>query len=324
MSSSPERSDVPVPVADERIPSPLGQIPDKFAALDKTSGSPDDGGPQLPTVAEVGNRLPIGFVDANGKRHREFELRKWDWTLEEEVAELLEKEADDLSYGAMLSEVISRSIARLGNLDVVKMKRSEKRLLMYRLYHADAMYLYLRARMDALGKTIKLEDFPCPICEVKIQNWVGDLATVEVKELAEIPREIVEVPGGFTYSGKKLTKMTISPLRWAFMETDESNVLTNFIKMKLATLQNTIVDLPELPRLENPVTKALDVAPPIYFTMEHLKSMSLSASRYLLEQVDLISGGPRFQIEGRCKSCSKRFFHDIDWRYEHFFGRSSA
>lgn len=291
-----------------RIDPRLGEIPPEFAALD---GEAETGG--LPTVSDVGNVLPIGYRDATGKMHREFELVSWDWDVEEELGELAEKN-QDMPMGVYISELVGRGLRKLGELDFEKLRRSERRLVVSQLFYADVLYVYVCLRIAALGKMFRFEDFTCEACGFKHPGFAGDLSTLEVKvsDGEEVPRKVVKLDAPFRYGGAEAGSITVGPLRWAFMETADTTTLTNPAKFRLATLRYGVV--------------AVDGAPngaPVALTREHAKEIGPAGVNRLVAEIDGVGGGAVMEVAGNCAKCRAPFRRAIDWTYDNFFGRSS-
>ena len=287
----------------------FGIVPAELAALDlEDEDEPDE----LPSIRDVGQSLPIGYYDASGKLHRDFSVVDWDWEVEEELGELAEKN-EDMGMGVYISEVIGTAISKLGELDFTRLKRSQRRLVISRLFYSDAIYVYVHARIAALGAHIRFERFKCEKCR-KPTDFVGDLRTLEVKAYpeGELPRKTVELERAFTYGGKEIEKVVVGPLKWAFMETDDVSNLTNPAKFRLHTLRNGIVGL-----------EGIDEGIPIVLTREHAKSLGPAAINRLVREIDSLGGGAVMECAGQCISCRTEFRRAIDWTYDNFFGRSS-
>ncbi len=284
----------------------LGEVPPELAALD---GEEEVGG--LPTLDEVGRRLPIGYRDATGKTHREFELVDWDWDVEEELGELAERN-QDMPMGVYLSEVVGRGLASLGELDFTKLKRSQRRLVVSQLYHADVIYVYVWLRIAALGRHLRFERFECESCGFGHDNFAGDLRSLEVKVHEGEGPPTVEVELKFRYGKEEVRRVTVGPLKWSFMETSDVTVLTNPAKFRLATLRSGVV-----------AVEGLENGAPVALTREHARGMGPASVNRLVAAIDEAGGGAVMECGGRCAKCGARFRRAIDWTYDNFFGRSS-
>jgi len=295
--------------AERRVLDPiLGEIPPDLLKLDAEEDAED--AEKLPTLAEVGRVLPIGFEDQNGERHRDFELVEWNWDLEEALGELAENESEML-LNQYVSELIGHGVKRIGSVDFSKLKRSQRRTLVRNLYFADALYLYVWIRIAALGHGLKFEPFKH--CRGKyIERYVGDLRTLEVRTFDEgVPTREVKLEHGVQYAGKRLTDFTVGPIRWAFMETDDPGQLTNQAKYKKAVLRQGVVGLKGAPE------------GPVYLTREHLRSMKPREIDRLVDEIDQSNGGLVMEVRDRCPHCKKEFRHPINWRHDAFFAPSS-
>jgi hypothetical protein len=283
----------------------LGEVPPELAALDGASEEE-----RLPTLTAVGKRLPIGFADKVGGFHREFELAPWTWEVEEELGELLVQNPEML-VNEYVSEVLGRGLARLGTIEIPKLSRGERRLLVRSMYLPDVLYAYVWLRIEALGPSLKMEPFRCPHCARKIEGFAGDLRTLEVKVLDAVPRRKVTLEHGVEYGGKRLTTFELAPLRWAFMEDATPETLNNRAALKRLTLAQAVVGLEGAPE------------GPVLLTRDHLRTMLPREVDQLVTEVDQLGGGPVMELQGKCPACRRPFRREIDWRYGHFFAASS-
>lgn len=296
------------PETDPRLP----EMPDTFRALDGTEVLFDaEDGVRLPALAEFGKKLPIGFKDAKGALHRDFDLVPWDFELEEALGDIVEKHPE-MPMGQYLSEVVGHSVARVGTIDLTKLKRSEKRLLVYQMFYADVLYMYVHVRIGALGSELKMDSFPCKGCKKPIRDYVGDLDSIEVKGLEGPPRVEVELRRPVDIAGKKRRALVVGGLRWAFMETDDPTILSNPAKMKMQTLNYGVCGAEGLPD-----------GTPVVFDREIMRAMDPRDINRVVAAIDEANGGAVMQIEGRCPKCKAKFVEPIDWSYDDFFGRSS-
>ena len=286
----------------------IGTILPEFTSLDGEEKPKDE---KFPTIIEFGKRLPIGYTDAQGDKHVDFELVSWGWEIEEELGKLIEEEPN-MSIGQYMSEIVSRGLQRIGSIDFTKLKRSERRMIIHQMYYADVLYCYVFIRLEGLGYQIRIKDLECPNCENKVKDYTGDLRTIEVKALDEIPRKVVELEHGIEYAQGRRKRITIGALKWAFMESDDPGVLVNPAKFRKQTIQHGIVSIEGAP-----------AGAPIVITDKHLRSMKPVEINRIISQMSDLNGGPIMEIEGKCPKCKKSFAEVVDWRYSSFFGPSS-
>jgi len=286
----------------------LGDVPADLAALDGDAPGPE--AEKLSTLTAVGKRLPLGYTDQTGQKHLDFDLTDWTYELEERLGELA-AENQSMPLNIYVSEVIGHGLSRIGTLDVSKMKRSERRLLVRSLYFSDALAVYVWIRMGALGPGLALKEFPCSACQKTIRGYTGDLRTLEVKVFDEVPSKVIKLETGVQYAGKRLTEFTVGPVRWAFMETEDSTVLTNPAKFKLVTMQQGVTALKGAPE------------GPVYLTAEHLRSMPPREINRVVREIDQCGGGVVMEIRDACPMCRREFRQAINWSYDDFFAPSS-
>lgn len=267
----------------------------------------------LPTLEEFGKRLPIGHVDESGARHGTFELRDWDWELEEKIGASIEaSEGSDATFGQYISSIMAEVVKSVGTIDFDSLKHVQRLGTISRMYYPDVLYMYVWARIDGLGHALKLKPFKCknPKCKKQI-DFVGDLRQIEVQ--AVDPKDLektVQLEHGVTYADKVRKSATVSTLRWSFFEDQGfAAAMSNPAKMYLLTLQGGVVEVEGAPK-------------PAHLTREHLKTMRRPDILKLFREINDVGGGPVMEIEGECPHCNGRFEETIDWTYADFFGRS--
>lgn len=285
---------------------PLGEMPADLAALGRVPGA----GEKLPTLAEVGRRLPIGYVDAAGARHREFDLVPWDWDLEDRLGELAADEPD-MRMPAYVAEVLGAGLARLGALEFPKLSRAERRLLIRSMHVPDVFFAYVWVRVGALGRVVVFRDFQCSVCRKSVPEFRGDLGTLEVKASEEVPRRVVKLAHGVEFAGKRLTTFTLQPLRWAHVESQGEREMRNAARSKLAMIQQGVAGLEGAPE------------GPVYLTETHLRTMEMVEVNRLVREIDDLGGGLVMEFSGRCPHGAHDFRRGIDWGFGDFFQNSS-
>jgi hypothetical protein len=287
------------PVQKEREGNGKSPLPPDLAALDAVEE-------KLPTLAEVGRRLPIGYVDPAGARHREFDLVPWDWDLEDRLGEVA-ADNQDMPMPAYVSEVLGHGLSRIGTVELGKLNRGERRLLVRSMFMADVFFAYVWVRIGALGRDLRLVDVRCSECGRAIPEFVGDLGTLEVKVSETVPRKVVKLAHGVEFAGKRLTSFTLQPLRWAWMEADDNRAAVNPARRNLSILQQAVVSLEGAPE------------GPVFITEQHARTMAPVEIRRLVREVDELGGGPVMQITGECPGGRHRFARQIDWTFGSFF-----
>lgn len=303
----PDSSIKPDAIFDPKI----GELPAELAALDA-----EELASQLPTISEVGKVLPLGYRDAAGGAHRTFDLCEWNWEVEEALGELAEKN-QDMSMGTYISEVIGVGLRVLGDIDFTRLKRGQRRLVVSNLYQADALYIYVWIRIAGLGANIRFDPFKCGKCKKQI-DFVGDLRTLEVKVHKGAdgkdgtPSAVVNLDSAFEYGKVDVKQLTVGPLKWAFMETDDVATLTNPAKFRLAVLRHGVIGV-----------TGVDNDAPVVLTREHARQIGPAGINRIVAAVDELGGGVVMECAGRCIPCGNEFRQVIDWTHDNFFGRSS-
>lgn len=266
---------------------------------------------KLPTLAEIGNQLPIGFKDQTGILHNTFDLIDWTFETEQQLG-MIAEENPDMNFTHYIGEVMAIGIERIGTIEFKKLNRLQRRQLIRTLYMSDALYLYVNIRIKSLGHIYKFKPFKCEKCNFKIDKYAGDLRTLEVKTFDTPPTKKIKLQKGIQYGKDVSEVVTIEPVKWSFMEKMQPDILSNRAKMMVASIQSGVVGLDKAP--EEGI---------VYLTEKHIKEMNLTDINILTREIDEIGGGIRMEYEGECPQCKHQFVNSIDWRYTDFFAASS-
>lgn len=264
---------------------------------------------RLPSISELGKRLPIGFVDESGALHRDFSIRQWNWELEERLGDVTSDA--DTNVMRYVSHVVAESLETLGTVDLGKLNPLQRLSIVSRMYYSDVLFIYVWIRIEAFGRQLRIEPFPCERCHKSIENFVGDLHTLEVKEVAtDALSRTVELEHGVRYADQIRKTLKVEPLRWAFFESgDFTTAIRNAAKLKLMTIQHGVAEVVGMPR-------------PATLTREHVKTMHPREILQLVREIDQCGGGLVMGIGGACPYCHNEYQHVIDWRFSSFFGSS--
>jgi hypothetical protein len=178
------------------------------------------------TIGEQGPKLPIGTLQGN-QLVKDFQLRPYKSRIDRALGDWLEANQSKYSSAPVLeaakvAKFCSLICAQLGSramaLTTDGDSPPEAEVGMYSAWYADVMYLYVFARIQALGPQLEV-NFVCPACNQPAKG-IYDLNTMEVDVIddaadlsswAQLQRPIRD------RNGKKVSKLKLRPITWATM-----------------------------------------------------------------------------------------------------------
>jgi hypothetical protein len=268
--------------------------------------APKDDGRLIRTIAEQGPNLPLGFPGADAART--IVVRPWRTKEEREIGRLKKPK---MGMGEHVTLVLTHMLSRVGpHVWDDEVKQPTRKVQLGTMYLADVMYLYVWLRIQAIGKTLKM-DLTCPACGHSFR-FAGDLETVEVRGTtrADALRRKYVLEDPIELRKKKVTSVAITGPLWHQVSgiPDGSDEGLG----KIIAVQSSIVGLNDDPE---PVALG-------DFEVDELSKRDLESLANLINE-DFF--GPRMVIESVCakESCGKKMIAPIDWRYDRFFTTSS-
>lgn len=277
---------------------------------------------KLPTLGELGQRLPIGYVDDGGKRHVDFTLVQWDWAMEEKIGALAERNPNQ-KLGAFTTELMAHAIATVGPLKFQDMDPKARVAVLKNMFFADVLTMFIWTRVGALGPEIQVPAIQCTSCQYEFDHknpFVGDIRGCEIKVMDNVPTMIHTVKSGFQYQGKQWTKIAIGPLKWEFWHEIDEGTLANKAKYAKTTVKAGVIGLAKDTgeRLKDPQGNLI----PFAYSDDLVRSLGVPETTRLVRAISDINGGPVMSIDGTCPKCSAPFDTIINWTYPSFFGSS--
>jgi hypothetical protein len=276
----------------------------------------EKGGLKTTTVAELGMRLPIGLAGSTGGLSKDLVLRRWTFK-EERALGRLRSEHETATLPEYVNMVCGTVASRLGAVDLDKLDTAARRMIVSTMYMADVWYTYVRARIEAIGPELKL-DFKCPRCKNDIK-WAGDLLTAEVRTL-DSPAEgewEVQLKHPLQARGMTIAGFRLGQMRWTALEQGGSDVGPNDQgASKLMVIMGSIIGF--MDEAGKPTAGQL-----IESELEQLSKIDIER---LCTSVDEHSAGPDLSMKLKCPHarCKHDIVMPLDWRYDSFFGVSSA
>lgn len=203
------------------------------------------------SAREIDVTLPVGFVDGEGKVHRQVTLRKM--TGRDEA--LLADPANQRNGGRLVTALLHSCVVRLGELDTVRRGDIEA------MYSVDRNFLLIRLRSFTFGAELPAA-YSCPSCGDRFEQ-VEDLDALPVRMLAdgEQPDDVaVELRDGYLdRDGSVHTALTMRLARGSDETAAAPQMRKNASLGKNALLARCLKSLGDLPphRLDALGTKIL-------------------------------------------------------------------
>ena len=189
---------------------------------------------------EVEVTLPIGFVDGEGRVHRQVSLRKM--TGRDEA--LLADPANQRNGGRLVTALLHSCITRIGDLESLRRNDIET------MYSVDRNFLLIRLRSFTFGSTLPA-GYTCPSCGSRFEQE-EDLDALPTRLLAdgEQPEDIVVelVDGYVDRDGSVHTSMTLRPARGDDESAAAPQMRKNASLGKNALLARCLRSLGDLPQ----------------------------------------------------------------------------
>jgi hypothetical protein len=256
-------------------------------------------------LKELKNRLPI---EVDGKENQIFVFRDWTFKEEEFIAKAKGKSS---TMGRFISDVLSAMLVSIGDENFEAKTPGEKALFINRQPIGNVLYMYLYLRYDQLGSDLKLV-FKCPFCSNEINDFVADIGDLDVdcrfgkfEEVVDYPlRKPITLEAG----DQLVETLRLGISRWDVMEKANATD-TNEAAMKKYSYRNSIVGAVGVPGYLNPDE-----------VIQKLRKRDIESIGTIISQHN---GGPSIQAEVVCKHCSNKFWRQIDWSYDYFFGNGS-
>lgn len=263
------------------------------------------------TVGEIGPNLLLGFPGADGKSGKSIVCRPWRMA-EERILGHRRKDNEDRNMGKYVSIVLAGMCQRLGPASWPSMEGNdilERELVVSQMWVPDVFYAYVWLRIQAMGEELHMK-LKCPTCAMDF-DWTGDLRTLEVgvPETIEHARFQYTLRDGVDLRGKKITKFVLGPQRWFHIENMGD---TTQGAAKGTVITASIHFVPELSETDEIVLEETELDGLTKYDLERLCRV-----------IDEESSGPVLKVEPSCPR-KHSFVVPIDWRYDNFFGSSSA
>lgn len=266
--------------------------------------------PRVTTVGELGATLPIGIVDGR-KLKKDFSLRRYKSWIDRHM-NLWREEHQGERMGLLVAKLLSLLVESVGDdhfsLKDDKNSTPEQLLKVLKLHYADAMYMYIYARIQAVGNEIELP-YVCERCG-NGGLAIADLNTLEVKvwDEPQYLQQWVELRDPITLrSGRAAKKVELRPITLQAQTVPGADSAS----LSYAALREAICGVDCESGYYNILDSELDELVKLDMVRLDRRANSLSA-------------GPNLRTSIECKSpkCGAKIKEAFNWGYDTFFGSS--
>lgn len=266
------------------------------------------------TMAELGNKLPIGILDSDGRLHKDIVTKPWKTRDERELGKKL---SSDTQISDHVPIVVANMCSRIGPHNMDELDDVKKSLILSTMYMADVFYAYTLLRIKTMGARLPLT-VNCPRggCGVSFP-YVGDLNSVEVVAVDDIDAILwrYDLEDPIEIRRKRVTHFKMAYPKWSVMDQSRG---ANEADVKAHVILASVVGLN-------------DEDTPVALSMAELDEVSKRDFEGLQNGINDNFLGPKMGIEGKCTPtvCSRfkrggfDFKLPIDWSFKSFFGSSS-
>lgn len=271
----------------------------------------------MTTMAEYGDKLPIGILDSDGRLHKDIVTKTWKTRDDRELGKKIAPDANLVEHVPL---VVANMCSRLGPHNMDTLDDAHKSVILSTMYLADVFYVYTLLRAKTMGPRLSL-NVSCPRAGCGVEfPYVGDLNTIEVAAVAVDDIDAImwryDLEESITIRRQTVTHFQMAYPKWSVMELARGN--TNEAEVKALAIQGTIVGLN-------------DDQTPVALTLNEIDELSKRDFEAIQEGLNQNFLGPKMGLEGKCSPevCTrfKRGGHEfklaIDWTYKSFFGASS-
>lgn len=256
------------------------------------------------TLNELGTHLPIPM---EGKKTNEFSFKTWGLTEEKEIGEIKRKTQ---YMGPFINEVLSLMLDSCCGEDFSKMELPQRKLLLHQMPMMNVLYMWIYLRYDQLDEMIRL-DVGCPGCGRMNKNFVANLGGLDVECPEDEDKRIADykLRKSFKIELEEIEILKISRTPWGAMDNADDETTTNQGKLMELMFRNSIVGTNDeegyvdFDKISNGLRKR-DI-------------------EFLSNDIQKHNAGPSLAVEGKCEFCPTKFYRQIDWSYDSFFGSSS-
>lgn len=259
------------------------------------------------TLQELGNKLPIPL---EGKEDLSFTFKSWGLTEEKQIGEIKRK----IQYmGPLINEVLALMLVKCAGEEVQKMDEYQRIAFLSDMPMMNILYMWIYLRYDQLDDQIKL-NVACPGCTRMNADIVASLNGLDIEVIGKEDESIAkyELKKPFKLEETDADEIKVLKLKrtpWSCMDTANDEVTTN---------QGMIMDL----MFRHSIVGWDDEEGYADYDLLNTKLRKRDIEK-LSSKIQEHNAGPKMAVEAKCKYCPTKFYRQLDWSYDHFFGSSS-
>lgn len=258
------------------------------------------------TLGKLGNKLP---VETKGKPDQFFSFIEWGTVEEKKIAKIKDKNP---SMGRFITDVLMILTDKINGEAFAGQDEKIKILKLNQLPLANPLYMYFYLRFDQMGEELAL-NCQCPSCSHLEENFVASLGDLDVDcKLGEWDDNVnykLKKPITLEKGEQLINNLNIKVGVWDIMERMDSIVAQDSAETKIYTLKNHIAGSEGFVGYLN----ADEV-------VQKIKKVDLERLQRLIAQHN---AGPSLQQQIECRMCKFKFYTQLNWSYDSFFGASS-
>lgn len=263
------------------------------------------------TLGEQGPTLPLGVLGPDALYHKDLAVKPWRMKEERELGALRDANKDS-NMARYVSMILGSMCTKIGTHEFgdSAVADAAKQLAIGQMFTPDVFYSYIWLRIQAMGPELVLS-LKCPKCPHKIDNYVANLASVEVNVVEKLADACWEykLQHPVNVRSAEVTHFVLGPTRWNALEMMKGSGVG---AAKPAMIKASIHAIGTLEANKEMVLTEGD--------LDELTKRDIEAMTRLIDKHSI---GPNMSIEGKCPACSHEFRMAIDWGYDSFFGDSS-
>jgi DNA-directed RNA polymerase subunit RPC12/RpoP len=258
------------------------------------------------TLKELGNHLP---VETKNKKDQFFSFINWGTIEEKKISKIRDQNPN---MGRFITQVLMSLLDKVNGDDFHGQDEKKKMLLLNQMPIANPLYMYFYLRYDQMGEELLL-NIQCPRCAHRVENFVGNLGDLDVDckhgNWEEILQYKLKKPITLSKGDQLVETLLFRIGPWDIMERMDEVLSIDQAEMKFYTLKNHLTGAVGVDGYLNPQE-----------IIDKIHKLDLEMTQRLIA---IHNAGPAVQQSIECPKCRFKFYNQVNWNYDSFFGASS-